>query len=197
MLALLVQGRRLGLQLPGSGRAARRSERLRTQVQLRSVVLRANVQELPRLRRPRDTPAVSVVVITGPPCSGKSTYVRTHAQPGDIVIDFDAMAQAFGSPTPHDHSSAVRHVTIMARRAAIAAALTVHHQTPVWIVDCTISPERLAQYTQHGARMVRLTVDTAELHRRASAQRPRLWHRLIDQWQPPQGVEDTSGSRAW
>ena len=40
-------------------------------------------------------------VITGPPCSGKSTYVREHAQDGDVLVDFDAIAQALGSAVAH------------------------------------------------------------------------------------------------
>lgn len=45
-------------------------------------------------RRPTDTrlEAMVITVVTGPPCSGKSTYVRTHARPGDIIVDFDAIA---------------------------------------------------------------------------------------------------------
>lgn len=140
-----------------------------------------------------------VTVVTGPPCSGKSTYVRTHAQPGDIVIDFDVMAQAFGSPVAHDHTSATRHVTIQARRAAITAALAVHHRTTVWIVDCNISPDRMAGYRKAGATIIRVGADTGELHRRADAERPHLWHRLIDQWVPPPGLDDpvTAASREW
>lgn len=35
-------------------------------------------------------------VICGPPCSGKSTYVREHAEDGDLLVDYDVIAQAFG-----------------------------------------------------------------------------------------------------
>lgn len=135
-----------------------------------------------------------ITVVTGPPCSGKTTYVRSNAKPGDVVIDFDTMAQAFGSPTTHDHSSPMRHVTIMARRAAVAAALTVHEQADVWIVDCQISDERLAAYGTAGAHIVTMHASPEELHRRAEAERPGLWHNLIDQWVPA-GTE--SGSEDW
>lgn len=140
-----------------------------------------------------------ITVVTGPPCSGKSTYVRTHAQPGDVVIDFDILAQALGSPTPHNHTAPTRHVTIQARRAAIAAALTVHQQTRVWIVDCTISGDRMRAYRQAGAHIITLTVEAEDLHRRASRERPGLWHRLIDQWRPPEGAHTAAvdNSRDW
>ena len=138
-----------------------------------------------------------ITVVTGPPCSGKTTYVRTHAKPGDIVIDFDTMAQAFGSTAPHDHSAAVRHVTIQARRTAIAASITVHQQTAVWIVDCNISPERMRAYRRAGAKIVTMRAEPDELHRRASRERPGLWHRLIDEWTPPSELEQAANSRTW
>ncbi|MFM2059030.1 MAG: hypothetical protein RLY71_3415 [Pseudomonadota bacterium] len=37
-------------------------------------------------------PAVPVTVVCGPPGSGKSTYVREHAGPNDLVIDVDEIA---------------------------------------------------------------------------------------------------------
>ena len=46
----------------------------------------------PNLPRPR----CRVRMVCGPPCAGKSTYVREHAMPGDIVIDFDLIAQEYG-----------------------------------------------------------------------------------------------------
>jgi predicted kinase len=136
-----------------------------------------------------------ITVVTGPPCSGKSTYVRTHAKPGDIVIDFDTLAQALGSPNPHDHTASVRNVTIRMRRAAIEAALRVH-DVNVWIVDCTISPDRMQAYRRAGAVIRTMVADKAELHRRASVERPGLWHRLIDEWVPP-AVDAASASREW
>lgn len=122
-----------------------------------------------------------LTVVMGAPCSGKSTYVREHAQPGDVVIDFDVMAQALGSPVPHDHSDAIRMVTIDARRAAISSAVQQHMQgATVWIVD--INPDmRMDVYRRAGATFHMCTADRAELHRRADLERPGRWHQLIDQ----------------
>jgi hypothetical protein len=128
-------------------------------------------------------------VITGPPCSGKTTYVRNHAQPGDIVIDFDTLAQALGSPVSHDHDPHVRNITIAMRRTAIDAAIKAHHSgATVWIVDCNITTWRVTLYTQAKAEIIVIPFDRGELHKRATLERPPLWHRLIDGWAPPTGL---------
>ena len=34
-------------------------------------------------------------VVTGPPCSGKTTYILNHMAEGDIMVDFDRIAQTW------------------------------------------------------------------------------------------------------
>lgn len=34
---------------------------------------------------------MSVTIVSGPPCSGKSTYVAAHLERGDTVLDFDEL----------------------------------------------------------------------------------------------------------
>lgn len=126
---------------------------------------------------------MTLTVITGPPCSGKSTYLRDHAKPGDIAVDFDRLAQALGSTQPHEHPAPVRFVTMAARTAAVTSAIKQHLRGhTVWIVDGTPKPDRVAEYQRVGATFVRLSADPAELHRRAGKERPKLWHKLIDDW---------------
>lgn len=126
-----------------------------------------------------------LTVVTGPPCSGKSTYAWENAKPGDVVVDFDRIAQALGSGDPHDHGDAVRWVAIAARRAAINRAIIEHHNgATVWIVHTRIPQADMDRYVKAGAEIVTLKVDSEELHRRADAERPGLWHKLIDDWTP-------------
>jgi hypothetical protein len=144
-----------------------------------------------------------LTVVMGAPCSGKSTYVREHAKPGDIVIDFDVLAQALGSPDPHDHPHHIRMVAIDMRRTAIASALQQHATGhALWIVD--INPgERMPAYQRAGAQFVTMTATREELHERAKAERPDRWRQLIDEHlakaasTPSRRTRRTSGSRAW
>lgn len=127
-----------------------------------------------------------LLVISGPPTSGKSTLARQrHAErPGSILIDYDVICQALGSPVTHDHDETLGMVAAKARNAAIAAAVKASATTDVIIVDSVIPQWRAKLYEQHHAEIVTLDVDRAELHRRAAAERPPLWHQLIDDWAP-------------
>ncbi|NIL76788.1 hypothetical protein [Rhodococcus sp. B10] len=95
---------------------------------------------------------MTVHVVIGPPCAGKSTFVQESARPGDLIIDFDALASAFGSVTAHDTPLAMRRVVQSARRAAITQVLmgTVEH---AWIIDTDPDRSMLAQYSRAGAEL--------------------------------------------
>lgn len=93
-----------------------------------------------------------ITVVSGAPCSGKSTYVQHFARPGDIVIDFDLIAVALGSPVSHDHDE---HVVLarLARRAVIDEVLRrASFAGDVWIVDTAPTHVSLARYAAVGAR---------------------------------------------
>lgn len=45
---------------------------------------------------------MTVYIITGPPAAGKTTWVRDHAKPGDITIDFDTIAATLSPGLPRD-----------------------------------------------------------------------------------------------
>lgn len=139
-----------------------------------------------------------LTVVTGPPCSGKSTHVREHAKPGDIIVDFDLLAQALGSPDTHDHPDPIRYVTAAVRRTAVDAAIRQHQQgATVWVIETHIG-RRVQAYEQANATIITLSADNAELHRRANAERPRRWHKLIDEWSPRGApTRAVTGSREW
>ena len=123
-----------------------------------------------------------LVIVTGPPCSGKTTYVTGQRQPGDIIIDFDAMAQALGATSlDYEQIPAITAVAQYARGAAIKAAITWHHRgARVWVIDCEPAPSRWQQYALAGARHVRLHADPDEIRRRIDSERPASYHAIAD-----------------
>lgn len=126
-----------------------------------------------------------LTVVTGPPCSGKTTYVAMHGLPGDIIIDFDDLAVALGAErylwAEHDP---IWHVILAARNAAITAAIErCQHGARAWIIDTVIPDWRKARYAAARARIIRLDASADGLHQRADKDgRPPHWHARIDDW---------------
>lgn len=137
--------------------------------------MRARRAEL--LAQRAHTTTARITLVTGPPCSGKTTYVREHAQPGDTVIDYDALAVALGSPDTHDHPDSLRPVIV----AAWAAALAEARRQPghVWLIR--VFPDTTDRAT--ATDTVTLDVPADECKARAiAANRPPSWADIIDEW---------------
>jgi hypothetical protein len=100
-----------------------------------------------------------ITVVTGPPCGGKSTYIRENAEPGDIVIDMDliALALTFGGVGSHAYPEKVRGVARAARNAAVKQALAVaqgERRLGVWIIHTDPGRDAQQMYRVSGARFV-------------------------------------------
>lgn len=78
-------------------------------------------------------------VITGAPCSGKSTYIKEHAKDGDMIVDMDDIALVLGVPD-HDYSKTVKPGTLWdIRKALIADAVAGKDTFDSWIVDTMLT----------------------------------------------------------
>lgn len=125
---------------------------------------------------------MSITVVTGPPCSGKSTLVRDRAHPDDVVLDFDAIAQAIGAKTAHASAGSQREVAHVMRHAAIARVLE-GIDAPAWIIHTWPSAEQLALYAAAGAELIELDpgLDVA-LARAEADNRPPGTFQAIASW---------------
>lgn len=136
-----------------------------------------------------------LTVVTGPPCGGKTTHVREHASPDDLVLDLDAIAHAMGYPHTHvtwgdDHPAV--HAARMARAHVLYALLNGKLRCDAWVIDTQPDGAMRAQYARAGARTV--TVDPGEqvcLER--AADRPATTRAGIAAWYAGQ---PSTGSRA-
>lgn len=98
-------------------------------------------------------------IITGPPCAGKSTYVREHAQPNDVRVDFDALAQCLGAATSHASEGMPRECAFKARTAVIKHLLDHADECDAYIIHTDPAEWQLDAYEKVGAEFVALDTD--------------------------------------
>jgi dephospho-CoA kinase len=99
-----------------------------------------------------------ITVVTGAPCSGKTTFVTENAKSGDLIIDMDRLALALTTADiqSHDYSPEVRIVARSAREGAVKSALRIASvaRANVWIVHTRPNPIDLKRYRLASARLV-------------------------------------------
>jgi len=99
-----------------------------------------------------------ITIVTGPPCGGKSTFIKENAQDGDIVIDMDEIAKSLvkGDVSNHDYSEEVRSVARAARKGAVKQAVIVGqgNRLGVWIIHTDPPAQDRQMYKVIGAKIV-------------------------------------------
>ncbi|MBE7338113.1 hypothetical protein INS45_01365 [Corynebacterium aurimucosum] len=112
-------------------------------------------------------------VVIGPPAAGKSTFVAQAAQPGDVVLDFDLLANALAGAdaTNHDHTPTIKAVAKAARRAALDKAKTL--DTRVWLIHSLPAASTLRRYIEEGAEIHVIDPGKEVVMSRCKAERPR------------------------
>lgn len=119
--------------------------------------------------------------MTGPPCSGKSTYIRENAKEGDIIIDMDRIALAITTEGTENfrYPEYVREVARTARNAASRAALKIakYNHFGLWIIHTEPPPNALAAYISAGARIVEMKTTKEVCIERLKSRPPEIHER--------------------
>lgn len=113
---------------------------------------------------------MSVYLICGPPCSGKSTFATKRANPGDVILDFDTLCAELDGHPGWTHSKQVRERAglLMDRRIA----LLPRHQGTVYVIRSAPDPrERTTLARQLNAQVWMCNPGMRECTRRARVDR--------------------------
>lgn len=127
---------------------------------------------------------VALIVVTGSPGCGKSTWVRTVAQPGDIRFGTDEITNALTgkAEASHHHGNTQKKISRAARDAGIAEAIKHRHDVDVYILVSNLNREDEDRWRRHGAKFVIVDPGYATAMQRCIQHRPGYKRRLVDAW---------------
>ena len=130
-----------------------------------------------------------ITQVSGPPCSGKSTWIREHARPGDLIIDDVDLADACGG---RDRISAAEWRAWRERKDQTIATWTEPGR--LWIIQGDPTPRA------PGIDVHVIDIDKATCHRRANDDgRPAVTHLWITRWFKRHGgaMAGDHGEQTW
>lgn len=125
-----------------------------------------------------------VILVMGPPGSGKSTYIASRRRPGDLVIDYDALQAAMGG-APHELVMAARNSLLTrVRRGEVDADQVFIHST---------NAHAESMFPHH--EVVVCDPGREEVLRRCAKERPASYVRIVEDWYAER--EGQAQTREW
>ena len=145
-------------------------------------------------------PKHGYTVVTGPPCSGKTTYILEHMAEGDVMVDFDRIAQAISPNSPqYQYPEGVRLAVRAMRLAAIRHVEEGELDGRLWLIDTALRDHAdvIARHRRMGAAVVELDPGIDVCLERAQRERPTEITNLIHEWYAggPDGITTGSETR--
>lgn len=127
---------------------------------------------------------MALIVVTGSPGCGKSTWMRNTAKPGDIQIGSDELTNALTGQqeSKHHHAATAKKVSKAAREAAIQEAIKQSDLVDVWILISNLTEDKASMWRVYGAQFVVIDPGYDLALQRCKENRPGYKHRLVDSW---------------
>lgn len=124
----------------------------------------------------------TVHIVCGPPCAGKSTYVREHAGPDDMVIDWDGIVEDMGFP-PRHHFVERGLVAVVADEWRRRIAQARKFDGVVWVIRAKPAREVRPLATSLRADIIEIKAPLSVLLERAAERpHPEEHRKLIRSW---------------
>ena len=129
-----------------------------------------------------------VTVVCGPPGSGKSTYVKERAKPGDLIVDLDDIWQALSGQPYYDKPEGLLTFVWAARDGMMLRLQEPSAIYRAWIVSMGVTASvRQGYVDDYNATIIMLDVHKGECLNRIAkdsrrADRAEAWTEIVDRW---------------
>lgn len=132
---------------------------------------------------------VQVILVCGPPGSGKTTFVASRKRWGDLVVDFDALYAALSGLPWYEKPAALMPFVCAARDIVLARLRTSSDVAQAWVISSEANAQARAQLAQQVGAMetIVLAVGANECLRRIDADPRRsgqllAWSPIVHKW---------------
>lgn len=111
---------------------------------------------------------MKVTVIYGAPCSGKSTFVKENAQAGDIIFDYDEIANAITYDKPFRFNNEELIDLILKMRSQLITNIKTGkiQNTNVWIITTFLTQELKQELIGTDAKCIEMRATIEECRER-------------------------------
>lgn len=128
--------------------------------------------------------SVALIIVTGAPAAGKSTWVKTVAKPGDIRFDGDHLTNTLTGKTAgkHSHDKQEKKISHAARQAGIREALKASRSRDVYIIHTNLNTDTLRPYRRYNPRIVIIDPGEELTLERCTKERPYYRKKQVEDW---------------
>jgi len=130
------------------------------------------------LRQPVSPPGILMnrprFLVAGPPCGGKTTYVRDIARPGETILDFDDITEVLGGERYGADFDTIKKAHSLWGNRLLDSD---------WVIWC--APRRTDRgrfRSQFSVGVIVVLAAESVCLERAAAERPPSWQRAIREW---------------
>lgn len=127
---------------------------------------------------------VALIIVTGAPAAGKSTWVKTVAKPGDIRFDGDHLTNTLTGKTAgkHNHDKQEKKISYAARQAGIREALKASRTRDVYIIHSNLNTDTLRPYRPYNPHIVIIDPGEELTLERCTKERPYYRKKQVEDW---------------
>jgi hypothetical protein len=114
-----------------------------------------------------------MILVAGPPASGKTTFAREHAEAGETVVDFDDIVESLGGV----RYQATPEIAFQAQRIWTASL------PAPWVIWCAPRRRDRGRFrSQYQAQVIVVLASMQTCLDRAEVERPEHWQEAIRAW---------------